>query len=189
MFGSRRKYETQSLSPADSAASASIMETLECLQLDPRETILLGSAALTLYGVTLREYNSVSNPDSQRPSDLDFASTADYIEELYANGTTSGLHTEKKDPRTHSRKYGAILRIDTPALPADITTTYKEKWANREQHDRRLRQRIERDGVQIDGANMRVASPQALAEILADISAVPKSRQDLSVLRRRFPSL
>lgn len=186
MFSSKRSHEVQSLAPDDSDVSALIIETIDHLKLDPRETILLGSAALSLYGVTLDEHDAVSTPDSRRPSDLDFASTASYMNQLYTGGTPSGLRAELKT--SHAPKY-TILHIDTPAMPVDITTTYQAGSPGMLKHDNKLRQRIERYAVPIDGTDMRVAAPNDLAKILKYNSSDPKARQDLAALRRRFPSL
>lgn len=59
-----------------------IVGALEASSIDPEQVVLVGSAALALYGVGLSQVD----PDKSRPEDIDLATSPLYISEVYKQG-------------------------------------------------------------------------------------------------------
>lgn len=169
-------------SPERTDATDKVFGTMEQLKLDRDEVILVGSAALALYGVTPPSGHDAKK-DKARPGDVDFVSTLSYASELDMNGTPSGLTGHAKKNLSGP----PILVIPTRLLSADIIA--HDRHAS-ERSDKHFRQRIARDSVAVDGTNMRVATPAKLKQELASRARLDsKARADLVALRRRFTDL
>ena len=82
-------------SPERTDATDKVFGTIDQLKLDRDEVIIVGSAALALYGVTPPSGHDAKK-NKARPGDVDFVSTQGYYTELERNGTASGLSAKTK---------------------------------------------------------------------------------------------
>lgn len=176
----KNKNELPHLTPANTEASATVLETIERLQLDPDETMVVGSAALALYGAILSNYDPLTGESKPRPGDVDFASTASYMDHLYQNGTPTGLEAVIK-PVVNRQ---TILRVETGALPADVITRYDERHSM-ERYDARFRKVIAERSRRIEGTGMRIADYELIErELRSNAKFDQKAASDLAALRQ-----
>jgi hypothetical protein len=172
----RKKNELSPLVPSDNTINERILRTIEQADLDPQEVMVVGSAALLLYGAELDFYDPDLGEIRERPGDVDFASTASYMEDLFANGTRSGAVAIRK-PSDNKRQ--VMLRIKTDFLPVDVITRYRD-GGNMERYDERFRRAVlARSSRPIDGASARVATPSYLrGELKFNAPLYAKASQD-----------
>ena len=158
------------LQPADTEASERVLTTLERSNLDPHHILLVGSAALALYGVTL-------SPDERtgasRPGDIDLLTTTHYAEQLYNTGKGTVKDIVNRDHMT-------VLRFDAEPLPIDIITAPQESL-DLARYDRHLQKRMDGSRV-IAGLGVRVLSlPDIIAAKKHDMPEYdPKVADDLA---------
>lgn len=166
-----------------------IIESVEAAGLDLERCMLVGSAALALYGITL-------GPDehgSPRPSDADLAASPFMMHELFEDGETStGVNVRLKDNNS-SR---TTLRIDTPSLrpdllPIDLITRVNtsDEARNVRKFDKKfITQTLPQASSIIPGTRIRLATPAHIAKDLK-LGGVEdiKAANDLRKLREHFP--
>lgn len=75
----KRSPDTTPFTPVESAVTDKILETLEASGLDPKATLLVGSAALALHGARL-----FTKPGETRPGDVDLRVTTALAEDVFA---------------------------------------------------------------------------------------------------------
>ena len=173
-FLRRNTPEHQLLQPGESAEADQVYATLEQAPVNPEEVLLVGSAALVLYGATLSSYDPVTARHAPRPGDVDFVATVDHMEDLYQQGIG------RPRPLAHSRS--TVLRVDTPALPIDLISRYHSGSSRR--HDQKLYQTIHASRS-IAGTAIRIATPQHLIhELKGRRTLDPKASQDLAALQK-----
>lgn len=185
--------ELPPLAPPENDKTALIMDTLERVQLDPESVLLVGSAALTLYGAQLDISSAPFTDYSRRPSDLDFLATPCYMEEVYRDGEYNGLSVARK---VVSRTSTTVIRIgardsdtlDTLQLPIDLLSTYIERGASgrhsKEAFNARQKKRFVRIGRPIDGTPIHVLRSKHLQRELKRRSTSEKALSDLRALNR-----
>lgn len=169
------------LRPAATPAAERVLETLERCDLNPEDTLLVGSAALALYGVTLSPHadRDVTNP-VERPGDVDVLSTASYAEDVFDGREHAGFAVRKE---TENTNFATFLRVNSAPLRLDIITYYK--GGSMARFDARFRARIARDSREIEGAHgIRVATERKLGQELAGRYRDPKAQRDLAELHR-----
>ena len=159
------------------------METINQLGLVRDEVILVGSAALTLYGVHLFADPLLEEDKKPRPGDVDFVSTLEYASHLALSGLGNSLPVKIKNNAVGRR----ILKIDSQPLTADIIP-HDIHASTRA--DRSFRKKIATHSVAIDGTDIRVATPEKLHQQLSRQHRLDrKAASDKAMLRRRFPHL
>ncbi len=179
----RRGNTIHRFSPDHSNTTSRILRTAEELSLVRDEVILVGSAALALYGVYLAADPLRPTSRTPRPGDADFVSTLGYAQHLAQEGTPTGLVGRRK-PNVSGPP---ILQIATRELSADIIP-HNPHASDR--MDQQFRERIDRESVEVDGSNLRVATPQKLAQELRGRARVDrKAASDLNALRQHFTDL
>ncbi|MFZ1802263.1 MAG: hypothetical protein WAW62_00900 [Candidatus Saccharimonas aalborgensis] len=181
-FGSRRSHNAPFI-PADTPAAEQVLRSAEYLGLDPSQTMLVGSAALCLYGVELDTYDRLTKQQRPRPSDLDYASTPLYMNQLARHGTPTGLQPQLKhtlNPRQ------TVLTINTPELPADIITRFQPERDDLLSYHARFLAYLERHSRPVEGTALRIITQHALIKELQRNSLDPKIAHDLSLARRHF---
>lgn len=193
---SKRNNNTAPLIPADTPAARKVVETLQSIDLDPNEVMLVGSAALALYGVELalvadpiRDYAT----PKERPGDLDFLSTVHYIEQLYAHGTQRLPKFTKKSDDSGLSTHNTATIIRAPAvtkdtLPIDIITPFQETRHNPNTLDKKLRERILASRA-IAGTAFRAITLEAAVSSMRTAHNDPKVERDLAEIRRIFPGI
>ena len=169
-----KHHESTPLIPASSAEAEQVLATLERTDIDPTQVLLVGSAALALYGATLERDFTTGEP---RPGDVDLLASTTYASQLYAaeRGTIKDLV---------NNNHLTVLRLsDGEPLPIDIITAPRDSL-NTNAYDQRLYKRIQ-EGRQIEGTDYRVLSLAHLIKAKkADMPAYdPKAASDLASAR------
>ena len=173
-FPSRAPSESSPLVVADNEITRKIIETHDqYLQLDPERTMLVGSAAMALYGIHLSDYDPLSDTKITRPNDLDFAANPLYMEDVCANGTKKGLAANVKSQGSDQ----TILRVDTPLLPADLITRFDDD-GDIESFSRKFQAALDRNSRPVDGSELRIITPTKMLRELRRNSFDPKAAAD-----------
>ncbi|QQS21557.1 hypothetical protein IPM09_03455 [Candidatus Saccharibacteria bacterium] len=180
--GSRRSHSTP-LVPADTPTAERVLRSAEYLGLDPSQTMLVGSAALCIYGVELDTNDPLIQQSWPRPSDLDFASTPLYMNHLAAHGTPTGLEAHLKPTHNPSQ---TILTISTKELPADIITRFRPGRDNLLSYHKRFLAYLEQHSRPVEGTAIRIITQPAALKELQSHSLDPKVARDLSLARQHF---
>lgn len=157
------------LIPPNTAAAEKVMATIDRVQLDPKQVMLVGSAALVLYGSRLHNDTIIEN---SRPSDVDFLATTNYMESLNATGKHAGLLVTHKPGYTNS-----VLRLDSEPLPVDLISNYRGDMPPSE-FDQDRYALFAHVGRPLAGTAIRIASPEHIKRELR-ARRVDKSRRDL----------
>lgn len=178
---SRNKHETTPLIVPQSETTARIMATIEHLQLDQDEVVLVGSAALVLYGATLGQYDPIKDQYTERPGDVDFAASPEYMQKVFAEGAPSGTKPSRKD--VHNNQ--TVVQIDTPYLSADLITRFQEDRDDLSQYSTKFRQRLGKHSRPIAGTGYRIATSRSIEEELRRNFSDPKAQQDLAAFNSR----
>ena len=166
----RNTTDHSPLVPADTPATEHIYATLEHAPIDPEHVLLVGSAALALYGATLRD-DSLGVP---RPGDVDFVATVEHMEDLYRQ------KVGYERPIPHSKS--TVLRIDTPVLPIDLVSRYR--GGSPTAYDEKLRRTMHAASRPLADTAFRVATPHLLQrELRRRQHNDSKARQDLIALK------
>lgn len=192
----RQKYRPENLpplTPADTEAASKVLETIQSLELDPDELVLVGSAAIALYGLTLRSDRSpiptpLGQPDIQpepklRPGDVDLLATGAFASQLYEQGHLSGhaLHVGG-----HSARIGdAVLRTDsTVPLPVEVIVDKAAARSPLGRYSRKFSAYMDAHSRPIAGlaGGPRVATPYMIREDLYQRSTAldTKATSDLN---------
>lgn len=130
----KRSPDTTPFTPVDSEATDRVLETLENSDLDPKATLLVGSAALALHGAVLH-----TTSGETRPGDVDLLTTTGLAQDVFAKGSFNGEPVTIKDNWNH--KVMTVLRLDTAPLPIDLITAPLHTM-DPAAYDARLRKRI-----------------------------------------------
>jgi len=173
----------------DSEINQRIIESIEATDIDLERCMLVGSAALALYGVRL----GLGPNGSPRPSDVDLAASPVMMHELMDQGQTpSGMGITKKGFNS-SR---TVLRIasdehDPRLLPVDLLARVTSDDERRTvlKFDRKfIAKTLPRSSTVVPGTNIRIATPRHIAEDLYQTAGLdPKAQGDLNAIRRHFP--
>ncbi len=156
------------------------MRTLDELrELNPAEVMLVGSAALALYGANLPQYDSLTGKSGTRPGDIDLATTGQYTDDLYQLGiSTPGgityaerrpqdIEAEQGGPPIHSsRRRDTILQLHGLSMPVDVITGYHD-GDNLQRYDDAFRRIIARNSVPLQGSAVRIATPKYMKDHLS----------------------
>ena len=154
-----------------------IISSVEQLDIDLARSVLVGSAALKLYGVEL---------PGNRPGDVDLTLDASQFIELYeARKTPSGLSlapmVENRNPKF------SILEIpgDQARLPVDAITQFDARTTSQAHYDKKFQAHYQKHAVTLPGASgVRIATPDYLRRTLKAQSGDPKHRADLAAFER-----
>lgn len=166
----RNTTDHSPLIPAETLATEQIYGTLEHAPIDPEQVLLVGSAALALYGAVL----GGGMLDANRPGDLDFVATVEHMEDLYQQK----LGYERHIPHSKS----TVLRIDTPVLPIDLVSRYR--GGSPTAYDEKLRRTMHAASRPLADTAFRVATPHLLQrELRRRQHNDSKARQDLIALK------
>lgn len=182
MIGRRSRSEQHPLTPANTPIASRILRTYELLGVDPDHAMLVGSAAMALYGITPSSYDPVLHAARERPSDLDLATDPLYMSDVFTHGTATGLSAIRKfvtSPQT-------VLRVNTPEMPVDLITRFRDGRNAIEQYSARFMHHLSQTSRPIDGSELRVITPTALLAELARNNLDPKAASDLSMARDLF---
>jgi hypothetical protein len=142
----------ENIDPSRQAIAERVIGTAERLDLDPAQAVLVGSAALLMYGVQLPE-----NYGAQRPSDVDLSvSTALYNQLAEAEATPSGLPVVDGNNRNLPSNIFTIPAGNSDALPVDVINRFKPRgMVTVAEYDKRF---AEKPYNVIDGTNLRIAT-------------------------------
>lgn len=172
------------LIPANTPVAHKVMETLRSLEgrIDPDEVMLVGSAALVLYGVRLHSFDDPISGRSgkNRPGDLDFTATVEHMDTLFARGDFT--LKENIDPHTIQ----TVLHSDarTPnELPVDVITRYQDGRQDPSKYDTALRKHI-RTAHTIGSTAFRIISLDEAISSLQSSFKDPKAQLDLAAARQ-----
>ena len=157
-----------------------IIRTLEASPIDPEQVILVGSAALTLYGVDLPRVD----PNKDRPEDIDLATSPIYISEVYMKG---GFH--EKDELTKQM----IIRQAQCAsgfLPIELICRYRNyRGGGPAGYTQRFAKFWAANSQDIPGSRFHIATTAVIAAELENRAGSfrtildQKAAQDLASLR------
>jgi|GEM_PF-6909202 len=183
--------ELSPLSPSDSEASQRVLRTHELLDLDDDQMILVGSAAMALYGIKLSPFDpiDINQTMTPRPSDLDFATSPLYMQTLYDPGVPLGSHVTPSGHPLHAEQLtnGLVkLRIETPELPVDLLSGFRDERDSLTRFDEAFRRYTHANSRPVEGSTLRVITPRAMRRELAKRQRVgldPKAKSDLARLR------
>jgi len=161
-----------------------IIDSADQLGLDPEHSVLVGSAALVLYGVQLPQLDPLSpNKNVVRPSDVDFSVDASHFIELYDNGHTPGGAPVEFKADNANKRFSILTagaRPKSQALPADLITRYSADYGSVRRFDRNFQKHYRKNSTVIPGTNgLRVATPEYLKQTLKTQSIDPKYLADL----------
>jgi hypothetical protein len=165
-----------------------IVDSAEHLGLDPERSVLVGSAALVLYGVQLPQVDALLDPSGEtvRPKDIDFTVNASYFIELHKNGQTpSGAPVELLDDNANKQFTILTTKNHSPShiLPADLLTRYTADYGSVRQFDRGFQKHFRKHSTVIPGSNgLRIATPDYLKMSLKSRSVDFKYLDDLRAL-------
>lgn len=176
-----------------------IVRSIERLDIDPSRFVVVGSAALKLYGIKLPNFNTLSRYGNQedsatteRPGDVDLNTQASLLQELYEAGATpSGAPIKLKQQADPNQTILAVERDETAdTLPVDMITRYKPERGSIEKYDAKMKHYYASHSVVVPGADgIRVASPDHLKKNLRRNSSDPKYRDDLDAFLRHEAQL
>lgn len=188
VFLRRSSSEPTPLVPPDTEVAGRVMQTIDRADLDPEHVMLVGSAALALYGTHLSTYDpGLCRHVEERPGDVDFLSTTQYMEALYATGEHAGLAVTQR----LGQSTGPVLQLDSTPLPIDLISRYKG-GDSLVQFDKYRRELFARVGRPLAGTAIRIASPTHIKKELARRLVDLKARRDLEdfkvALRQRKSS-
>jgi hypothetical protein len=111
VFLRRSSSEPTPLVPPDTEVAGRVMQTIDRADLDPEHVMLVGSAALALYGTHLSTYDpGLCRHVEERPGDVDFLSTTQYMEALYATGEHAGLPSHKDSAKAPVPYFNSTAR-------------------------------------------------------------------------------
>jgi hypothetical protein len=170
-----------------SLESEKVIDTIDFLRLDPEKTVLVGSAALALYGYDLHDHDPISGNYSPRPSDLDFATLPTYMNEIHADG----IHGLLAAPKPHLATLTGtetILRIPSEPLPADLISRYNPDASLRRYEARfnRYWQHRSQELATPKGTPFRIIGSRTLRHELSSRSGLgkidPKATIDLKLI-------
>ncbi len=130
----KRSPDTTPFTPVESETTYKILDTLQASDLDPKATLLVGSAALALHGAVLH-----AAPGETRPGDVDLRVTTTLAQDIFAQGSFNSAPITIKDNGNH--KAMTVLRLETAPLPIDLITAPLHTM-RRESYDARLEKRI-----------------------------------------------
>lgn len=147
------------ITPADTPATEAILHTINHLQshegetLDPEKVVLVGSAALTLYGVQLQP--APHTPETPRPGDVDLATDMRYARLLEATG-----HVTKKHGNVSGISSGTVftLNADLP-LPVDVIGREKPLFTTKRP--------LTEVSIPIEGSDISIAPLSRIKRLLA----------------------
>lgn len=184
MFNLNKKNDLKPLEPADTPETERILNTLEKIAINPDEVMLVGSAAMALYGIRLYPVDPLTNKYHQRPSDIDFASTASYMEQLHGDRQLSQyVVTRKPDIGNQT-----ILRVASDPMPIDLITRFRD-GSGMEAYDQRFRAQMIKKSRPLQGSVVRVATLDTLYHSLKSNSRFDrKAIHDLNSLTDKFPT-
>lgn len=176
----RHEADTTPLTPPDNETTEHILATIEQLQLDKDEVMVVGSAALVLYGAKLNTYDPVFRRDTPRPGDVDFGSTPGYMEHLYQHGSPSGISGIVKPVGNRQ----TILQFSTDHLPVDVITRYNSDRHDIAEYDSRFRKLMRRHSRPLAGSSVGIADESYILHELRSHGRVdPKAAADLRAFR------
>lgn len=165
------------LIPAETPEAQSVLETIDHVGFDPEEVVLVGSAALALYGVKLPPF-----PDKNslpRPHDVDFRTTNEFASAI--NPVTHPHLTLSSQIRYAGE---TIDNYWTSYLSVDVIT--KQPWTSLKRSDKRLREGI-RNAPRIEGSHIRIVPAAHVEKRLRSRAATdPKAAEDLYGLREKI---
>jgi hypothetical protein len=158
------KFETDSVEHR-------IVSSVERLGLDPERSVIVGSAALVLYGVDLPQMDAaLYQDDMKRPGDVDISVDATQFIELFDNGhTPTGIPAAVK-PDKSSKRFSTI-RADadaqTGSLPVDLITRYSVDYGSINRFDRNFRKHNQANSLVMPGTDgIRIITPEQLKKTL-----------------------
>lgn len=174
MFGKNKN--TLPIIPIQSSKAEQVLATLELSGLDPEHTLLVGSAALTLYGAEL-----LHDPLTykERPGDVDLQSTTSHAEALYAQGSYNNTPVRIKENMNNHQT--TVLQLAAEPLPIDLITAPQNSLAT-DAYDSRLLRKIQ-SSPRIDGSDFRVLSLQNIIRSKNILASDPKAANDLASAR------
>jgi hypothetical protein len=170
-----------------SSESEKVIDTIDFLRLDPEKTILVGSAALALYGYDLHDYDPVLGNSSPRPSDLDFATLPTYMNEIHANGI-NGLVAVPKPHLATLPGTETILTIPSEPLSTELISRYNPDVSLRRYEARfnRYWQHRSQELTTPKGTPFRIIGARTLRQELSSRSGLgkidPKATIDLKLI-------
>lgn len=157
-----------SLAPAETSASYRVLASLnfasEKLDLDPKEVVLVGSAALALYGVTLYR-DPYSYERNDRPHDVDMASTVAEMQRQATNGNFAKLQDNQPEGRQI-----VIRSFESRPLPVELISRIEQNRGpiGPDEYDHRFRQHWKKQSIPIEDSDFRIATPGKIASELRD---------------------
>lgn len=191
MFGKNKKNEVPVV-PPDTSKTAQILRTFEHSELDPSRVVLVGSAALYLYGAELEteERALLSAVHTHgRPRDLDLAALPSYMRELEARAYNHGLLGSPGE-ETIGQTIVKLKPVEPDDLPIDLITSFTQKRGNIEYHDRKFYKGMSKHSRPVVGTNMRITSPGVIEKELKRRARLdPKAAADLASWYRIKPGL
>lgn len=199
-----KTFEAPGVVPPENEATKRVIETICSLELDPDQVLLIGSAALTLYGLTMNPYAGIpsderptqfdeetgeqyvippqpSSPENarlSRPNDVDLAVSEPYIIDAYNNVVLKTVSKVPQDVRSGHRGR-RVLTLSTQPLRTDLIASGNGR-AFKKAHEQ---------GRIIEGTQgIRIASPSLLKSELEYRAANggwgdPKARDDLNQIK------
>lgn len=172
--------EPQLISPVWSPKAEEIVETLNHSGLNPEHTLLVGSAALVLYGANLS--SDELHPETPRFGDVDLSTTANHAKEIFDSRLDSDsplvIKTGNQNNMTRT-----VIRMDAKPLPIDIITAPLSLSGDERalaKHDKRIHDRIQ-SSPKIAGMDFRIASLDDIIKLKKLDAAAndPKAQLDL----------
>lgn len=163
-----------------------IIETSQSLDLDPARSLIVGSAALYLYGIMPP---SVTDPiarkhPTDRPGDVDHAVSAMLFNEIFTkNQTANGTPVSSAAMRHYGEQYALAVEPGSPRLlKSDIIARYNGRIEPEESEQRFIA--YHKNAPTIPGTTVRVAELNVVYDELEHRSrADPKSLEDFNALR------
>lgn len=174
MFGKNKNQLP--VSPADTEQSEKVLQTLESARdLDPRQVILVGSAALAIMGVTLE--SDPLKPNKPRLGDVDLASTTAEMQRQVNSGNFHPVDNVDDNQQT------VIRSVITDPLPLELISRFgRGRNDDLDRHDSKFLEFWDKRSQPIEDSAFRIASPDAIKKSLrADLSD-PKYQRDYTNL-------
>jgi hypothetical protein len=174
--------------PSDSLPRL-VVDTIDRLQLDPEDFVVVGSAAPVLYGVTPPQQPDDKGP---RPGDVDLAATHHLFSSLYEQGQTpSDVAMEPKIDHVGTRQMILRGHSDASLLPVDIITRFNADRHKPAKYDNGFRKHFQANSIVVPGTEngIRVASPAHITRELKSYSRFDaKAADDLATLQKHISS-
>lgn len=192
MFNQHKKERSiaaqmQPLAVEEDDLAQRIVETSRALDLDPTRSLIVGSAALYLYGILppmIIDDVSRKHP-SVRPGDVDISVSALLFNETFVNyQTPSGALPSNVNMSQYDGQHTLRVKPDNSRLlEADIISRYDGKMELEEQEKRFIA--YHKDAPTIPKTDIRVASLDTVYVELKRRSqaADPKAREDFKAMR------